>query len=46
MPITPSADRDHGYATTDFRAVAPEYGTLADFDELLREAHRHAASAW
>ena len=40
MPITKNADGDHGYATTDFRAIAPEYGTLADFDELLREAHR------
>ncbi len=39
MPITNSADGDHGYATTDFRAVAPEYGTLADLDELLRQAH-------
>lgn len=40
MPITKNADGDHGYATTDFRAIAPEYGTLADFDELLREAHK------
>jgi alpha-amylase len=40
MPITPSADGDHGYATTDFRAIAPEYGTLADFDELIKQAHR------
>ena len=40
MPITPSSDRDHGYATTDFRAIEPQYGTLADFDTLLREAHR------
>jgi alpha-amylase len=40
MPITASADRDHGYATTDFRAIEPQYGTLADFDELIREAHR------
>jgi glycosidase len=40
MPITANADGDHGYATTDFRAIAPEYGTLEDFDELLREAHR------
>jgi alpha-amylase len=38
MPIQPSADRDHGYATTDYRAIAPEYGTLADFDRLVREA--------
>jgi glycosidase len=40
MPIQPSADHDHGYATTEFRAVAPEYGTLEDFDTLLREAGR------
>ena len=40
MPITKNADGDHGYATTDFRDIAPEYGTLADFDGLLREAHK------
>lgn len=40
MPVTKNADGDHGYATTDFRDIAPEYGTLADFDELLREAHK------
>lgn len=39
MPIHPSQDRDHGYAVTDYRAVAPEYGTLADLDELLSQAH-------
>jgi glycosidase len=39
MPITRNADGDHGYAVTDFRAIAPEYGTLADFDELIRQAH-------
>ena len=39
MPITANADGDHGYATTDFRRIAPEYGTLADFDELIRQAH-------
>ena len=40
MPITRSADRDHGYATTDFRGVEPDYGTLADMHELLRQAHQ------
>lgn len=40
MPITGNADGDHGYATTDFRGIAPEYGSLADFDELVREAHK------
>ncbi|MBA4175918.1 MAG: alpha-amylase [Leptothrix sp. (in: Bacteria)] len=40
MPVTKNADGDHGYATTDFRDIAPEYGTLADFDDLLAQAHR------
>lgn len=40
MPVTKNADGDHGYATTDFRDIAPEYGTLADFDEFLAQAHR------
>ncbi len=40
MPVTKSADGDHGYATTDYRDIEPAYGTLANFDELLRQAHR------
>jgi glycosidase len=40
MPIQKNADGDHGYATTDYRAVDPAYGTLADFDELVREAEK------
>lgn len=40
MPIGPSADHDHGYAQEDYRSIAPEYGTMADFELLLREAHR------
>ena len=39
MPIQASADHDHGYATVDYRAIEPAYGTLADFDELIPEAH-------
>lgn len=39
MPMGPSEDRDHGYAQQDYRAINPDYGTLADFDELVREAH-------
>jgi len=41
MPITANADGDHGYATTDFRNIAPEYGTLADFDAFIQAAHKH-----
>ncbi len=40
MPITKNADGDHGYATTDYRDIAPEYGTLADFDAFIAQAHR------
>jgi len=40
MPVTASSDHDHGYATTDFRHIAPEYGTNADMALLLREAHK------
>jgi alpha-amylase len=39
MPITRSADHDHGHAVTDYRGIEPAYGTLADFDELLAQAH-------
>ena len=39
MPITQSADHDHGYAVNDFRKVERAYGSLADFDELLEQAH-------
>ena len=39
MPVTRSSDRDHGYAVVDYRTIEPDYGALADFDELLRQAH-------
>ncbi len=39
MPVMRSQDRDHGYAVVDYRAIEPDYGTLADFDELLAQAH-------
>ncbi len=39
MPVTASQDHDHGYAVQDYRAIEPGYGALADFDELLAQAH-------
>ena len=39
MPIFPSPSY-HGYDTTDYFGVNPEYGTLEDFKRLLVEAHK------
>jgi alpha-amylase len=38
MPIFPTRSY-HGYDVTDYRNVNPEYGTLADFDALIADAH-------
>lgn len=40
-PIHPSPNRDWGYDVSDYNSVNPEYGTEADFDRLLAEAHAH-----
>jgi alpha-glucosidase len=32
--------RDFGYAVSDCTAIHPVFGTMADFDLLLSEAHR------
>jgi alpha-glucosidase len=39
-PIHPSPDKDFGYDVSDYEAIDPKYGTLADFDHLVEEAHR------
>ena len=39
MPVTASQDHDHGYAVSDFRAIESAYGSMADLDELLKQAH-------
>ena len=38
-PIFPSPMRDGGYDIADYVDIDPLFGTLADFDRLLREAH-------
>ena len=39
MPVTDSADNDHGYNVKNYRAIETDYGSMADFDELLVQAH-------
>ncbi|MGH9543407.1 MAG: alpha-glucosidase [Terriglobales bacterium] len=39
-PFYPSPQVDFGYDISNYRAIDPRYGTLADFDALLRAAHR------
>ena len=39
LPVTQSSDRDHGYAVKNYRAIETDYGTQADFDRLISEAH-------
>ncbi|HMN12652.1 MAG TPA: alpha-glucosidase [Bellilinea sp.] len=40
-PHFPSPMRDCGYDIADYRAVAPEYGTLNEFKLMLAELHAH-----
>ncbi len=39
-PCFPSPQVDFGYDISDYCSIAPEYGTLDDFDELSREAKK------
>src|SRR6476660_6815874 len=39
-PIYPSPMVDFGYDVADYCGVDPRFGTLADFDDLLMQAHR------
>ena len=41
-PIFPSPMRDFGYDVTDYCAIHPLFGSLADFDALLRPRMRVA----
>ena len=38
-PCYPSPGDDNGYDISDYRGIAPEYGTLDDFKEMLEKMH-------
>lgn len=38
-PIYASPNDDNGYDISDYQAIHPDYGTMADFERLLSEAH-------
>jgi maltose alpha-D-glucosyltransferase/alpha-amylase len=40
LPFYPSPLRDDGYDIADYENIHPSYGTLADFDRFVDEAHR------
>lgn len=37
-PVYPSPQVDFGYDISDYRAIDPQYGTMADFNRLVQEA--------
>lgn len=39
-PIYPSPQVDFGYDISDYEAIDPQYGTMADFDHLIAEANK------
>ena len=39
-PVYQSPMVDNGYDISDYYAINPEFGTMADFDQLLVEAHQ------
>lgn len=38
-PFYPSPQVDCGYDVADYRAIAPEYGTMSDFEKMVHTAH-------
>lgn len=40
-PVYESPNDDNGYDISDYRAIMKEFGTMADFDEMLNAAHEN-----
>ena len=43
-PVYKSPNDDNGYDISDYRDIHPDFGTMADFDELLSEAKARGIS--
>jgi alpha-glucosidase len=39
-PFYPSPQIDYGYDISNYTAIDPDYGTMADFDRLIKEANK------
>lgn len=39
-PIYSSPNEDNGYDISDYQSISLEFGTMEDFDELLKEVHK------
>lgn len=39
-PVYESPQQDNGYDISDYFNIEPSYGTMADFEELLKETHQ------
>ena len=40
-PVYQSPGVDNGYDISDYEAIDPQYGTMADMDELIKKAKEH-----
>lgn len=40
-PIYASPNDDNGYDISDYQKIMPDFGTMADFDALLKGMHQH-----
>ncbi|WP_159795046.1 alpha,alpha-phosphotrehalase [Streptococcus halichoeri] len=40
-PFYPSPQRDNGYDISDYTAVHPDFGSMADFEEMIAQGRKH-----
>ena len=40
-PVYQSPNADNGYDISDYQAIMTEFGTMEDYDRMLKSAHEH-----